>query len=350
MGLGTTFEILTIFLFGILGGYLIDSFNSKKVLIVSNILLVIITLLGFLLLFHYNSLIIFLLMIMFTIGIIRTNNLARTSIVFYIFEGEELKLANSLLSMLFTTALILGPVISILIYDQGNINGIFLAGTVIAIFSITMYSKIKDVSTINKKPLPFLKGMVEPINLIKKNRYLFGGIVFQLLLMGSCAVEASLFYVFTKEIVERDTSFFSLVIILQGIGQLIGSFLLPIFTKNKRSNLIVFQCTLIVFILESIYIIFPNSYLILISSFIVGICIQIIFILSSTVFLQYCSSKDVGRLNGFKNTITSLSSILFIGVFSLLLGYFSVVTVLLMNMLIMGISSIIGYLYIVDKK
>ncbi len=349
VGLGSVFEIITILMFGILGGYIIDSFNSKNVLITSNVMLLFISILGFFIYLYFSSLSVFLIMIVFTVGISRTNNLARTSIIFHTFTGEKLKLANALFGLLFSTSIIVGPIIGSSIYTYKNINGVFLLGAAVAFISIIMFAKLKEGAKL-KKPVPFFKGMLDTYNTIVKNKYLLGVLGFQVLLFGTTAVEGTLFYVFTKEVVKQDTAFFTLVVIVQGVGQLLGSAFFTKLTKNRATNSVVFLFTLIISILEGLYILFPSYYLILLSSLIVGVCFQIIIILSNTVFMQLCTSDDVGRLNGFKNTITSSSSIIFIAIFSYLLSYFSITTILLMNIIIMGIGSFLALKYVVEQR
>lgn len=350
VGLGSLFEILTILIFGIVAGYIVDSFNSKQILLVSNLILLALLIAGFFIFSYFSTLPIFLIMIVFIVGVGRTNNLARTSIIFNIFEGEHLKSANAMFSFLFTLSIILGPIISTSIYSFSNIKGIFLMGVLTSAVSILLFKKLKKESNI-KKPTPFFNGMLQIFSLINKSKNLKGIIIFQVLLMGASAVEASLFYVFIKEIVKLDANFFSIVVVCQGIGQVLGSVFFKTLTRNFSTNNIVFAYTLMMAILEGIYIlIFPNYYLILVSSFIVGICFQIIFILSNNAFLEWCSTNNVGRLNGLKNTITSTTSIIFLAIFSFLLGIFSIKTILFAVLLIMALSSFIALRYVKDKK
>ncbi|WP_121616719.1 MFS transporter [Virgibacillus halodenitrificans] len=347
VSLGTLVETSIVFLFGLAGGTIVDSFDTRKILIKTNFLLLFLMVLTLVVNEIKLSIITILITMVFFAAISRINSMARTSLVLDIFgKTENLRNANAMMGSVFSLALMLGPIIGSNLYVFSGIRGVILFGVGVSLVAVIIFLNLKDNSNTQKKAQPFFKSIKEAVILVKENKYLSGGILFQCLFISSGAVFSALIYIFVKDVLNASAMIYSLTITFQGIGNLLGALTFPYLTKKISTSKLIFLYTMTVFLLELIYLIIPNITLILLCSFIVGIGVQVIMVTSNSVFMLYCSTDNVGRLSGLKNTINNAASILFISVASYFVGYFSIVTVLIANISLCFISAFIGLRYV----
>ncbi|MDC3416211.1 MFS transporter [Aquibacillus salsiterrae] len=351
VSLGTLIETSIILLFGIVGGTIVDSYDTRKVLINTNFLLLALMVISLIINEVKVTIITILITMVFFTAISRTNSLARTSIVLDIFgKGSNLSNANAMMGSVFSLALMLGPIIGSNLYIFSGIRGVLIFGLGVALLAILIFLKMNRTSKVEKQRQPFIHSIREAFLLIKGNRYLSGGILFQSLFIGSGAVFSSLIYIFIKDILHASVLTFSLTITFQGIGNLVGALAFPYLTKKINTSRLIFFYTMAIFSFELVYLIFPNIVLILICSFLVGIGVQVVMVTANSVFMMYCSTNNVGRISGLKNTINNASSILLISIASYFVGYFSIVTVLIINITLCLLSAFIGLKYVKEPK
>ncbi|MDP7992288.1 MFS transporter [Bacillus sp. MHSD_36] len=350
VGFGSLVETIALLLFGLISGFIVDSFKTKKILLATNFALLILFISAILFKATILKFELFLIFMLFFVALGRTNNIARNSAIYNIFEGnEKLGIANASMGMIFSLALILGPIIGSNIYVASGIDGILYIGIAIMGIVVLTFKNLSIANDTKTKTGLKKKSLNEIYFLIKNNRAIYGSTIFQVLFITSCAVFSAYIYVFIKDFFKASEVVFSLSITFQGIGNFVGGFLFSYVDKWKASNRVIFILTLMICTFELLYIIIPNTMLMLVCNFIVGLLVQIVMVISRTFFMKHCDSNNIGRMTGLNYTIVNTVSVLMISLSGYLLSFYSIQTILFANLLILAMSGLVGFIYFKDE-
>ncbi|WP_368986754.1 MFS transporter [Caldifermentibacillus hisashii] len=353
VGLASIIESIVIIFSGIIGGLLVDRTSTKKLLIVTNVLLTIVILLAYLLMNIVPSLPIILLLSLIFIFISRTNGIARNSIKRAVFDsGRDLAQANAMSGSIFSLSMILGPTVGAAVYTFSGINGLLIIGTIIFISIIFVFKKL-NVEVEVKRKNSILKDFNESISSIITNKFILGILFYQVIFIAVGTVFSSLIYIFVKDYLNADANFYSMTIAFQGIGNLLGAVFYNFFSEpikkssiKIKGNKLIFVYTLLLFFFEVIFLIFRSGLLMLISNIFIGILVQVLMVTSNSVFMEHCTKQNIGRLTGLKNTANHVVSILAVSLSSFAVPIFSVVNVLLFNISLIIVAAFVGLKFI----
>lgn len=331
------FQFIPSLIFTPVVGTLIDKLNKRKIIIFTNFIRGILLLI---LLFKISTSIIFLTTLILGIcdELIRATN---NAMIPQIVDKNQITRANSILSILDSSTMIIGPVIASFLMSITEITGsIILNALSFAISGIIMgLTKINNIN-INTKKENFFYEVKKGLKVIFQDKFIkYIIIIWGLLLMG-IGITSSLIMILITDYMGLTTKSYGWLTAAEGVGIAIAS--LIIIRKKNTSNvhLVVYG---LAFLGIGILIagLFSNIYVLLVSYLIIGFGASTAPV-GIRSLLQTNISKDMlGRVfTSVRFTVTSLR-ILSISVFSILAGYMDLRFIFVIASIMMFFSCLI---------
>lgn len=352
VALGTTAETIATLIFCFLGGVLIDRSKKKNLLIWFNFLASFV-LIGLLILEKVTlNWLIILIGVFVVTAFYRLSAILREVVIISLVDKDDFIVANSMVGFVLSTSLVLGSLIasiSIALFSYDVIL-IYCALSYFIYGCFSVFLRIEDGNVKRHTKRSFGVDMIESLQIVKKNRYLWGNLAFMVFHLMGLVIFSSLTYLFTKTVLEKSVAFYTWYISLQGIGSILGSMLVSKVRKYFQSNVAVSWIFLFIFSLHLTYLLTKSPIIMLLGSLIIGILQQIAIVIANTVFQKQCPSNYLGRIMGLRQTIISIFTTSAIGVGAFFLDYVTVDKILYCACGLFLICGIFGYLFIRDSS
>jgi MFS transporter, DHA3 family, macrolide efflux protein len=351
VALGTTVQMVATLIFGFLGGVFIDRSKKKKLLIWLNFLA------SFVLLCLLATEMITLKWWIILIGVFSYTALTRLLatlrqvVVTSLVDNEDLIIANTMVGFIFSISLILGPLIAsagmALFGHDGTL--VYCASSYFLYACLSMFIRMDEIQVENRSKRSLRKEMTQSFVVVKRNRFLWGNLVFMVFYMMGTGVFSSLTYVFIKTILEESVEIYSWNITLQGIGSIFGGIFVGMVSKHFRTHVAVGWIFLLISLLELSYLLTKSSMIMLLIGPIVGIMQQIAIVIANTTFQKHCPNEYLGRVVGLRQTVISIFTTVATGTGAFFLDYVTVDKILYCACGLLMICGVCGYLFIRDN-
>lgn len=289
----TAVEQVPVMIFSLFAGAILDRKQKKRVILLTQSLLLFFAFLLFLITYTHVVRYWHLVLLAFMRGLVTTfDNPARQSYMITLVGKEDLPNAVGLNSMIFNLARIIGPVIASLVISTVGIEMCFLANAIsfvpviIGVFMIDAKEPQKEE---NGKSV--FAEVIEGLKYVYMNKVLLRAISL-VLIMGTFILNFNvLIPVYAKLALGRNETGFGLLMSSMGIGSLMGAFLTAIRKKEKINLNLLFKFILSVSIVY-IFLGLNKSYTVACMLFVLVGLLAISFNTSANALLQLVSSDD----------------------------------------------------------
>lgn len=351
VAIGTIVRSVAMLLFSLIGGMIVDRLPKKSLLVWLNIVAIVI--LAPVLLWRQLEQSTWLVQaVIFSLtAIMRVINVDRVVFVRNTVGQDGLMMANSLVGTVYSMSLMFGPMMAS--------YGLVLSGyRAVLWFCLIGFAAVSALSTripVNPRAVarPQSRSVFgevrEGLAVVNRNPILWGGIVFLASFMVSGGVYSSLIFVFLKDSLDAADSIFPLTITAQGVGNIIGNFLIPWATSRWPTHKVVAWLMVIMVMCELSYLLVPNLPLMFLVAPIVGASTQMSMVSSATIYQKACDPDFLGRAMAFRQVVGSLLSLLATSLAASFLSLTSARMILIVGSLIMGLSAILGYRYVREQ-
>lgn len=306
-----TLQFLPVMLFSLFAGVYVDRFSKKKVLIVTQSALLMITMILTILVLSHRIEYWHILVLATAMGIVNTFDMpARQSIVIQLIEKESLMNAIALNSIAFNMARIIGPTIAGILMGYVGVGFCFLFNSISfgAVLISLFFIKPNEATARNddKKEGSVLTEIKEGLGYIKANPLILRSLIL-IGIVGTFALNNNVLVpVFIKEILNLPETYFGLTISIMGIGSLLGSLTTASLSKNGPSQAVLSYFPLVIG-LALIFASFVNHYLLL--GIILSISGFFFIIFSSTINTSIQLNLD----NQYRGRVMSVYALVFAG-------------------------------------
>lgn len=306
-----TLQFLPVMLFSLFAGVYVDRFSKKKVLIVTQSALLMITMILTILVLSHRIEYWHILVLATAMGIVNTFDMpARQSIVIQLIEKESLMNAIALNSIAFNMARIIGPTIAGILMGYVGVGFCFLFNSISfgAVLISLFFIKPNEATARNddKKEGSVLTEIKEGLGYIKANPLILRSLIL-IGIVGTFALNNNVLVpVFIKEILNLPETYFGLTISIMGIGSLLGSLTTASLSKNGPSQAVLSYFPLVIG-LALISASFVNHYLLL--GIILSISGFFFIIFSSTINTSIQLNLD----NQYRGRVMSVYALVFAG-------------------------------------
>lgn len=306
-----TLQFLPVMLFSLFAGVYVDRFSKKKVLIVTQSALLMITMILTILVLSHRIEYWHILVLATAMGIVNTFDMpARQSIVIQLIEKESLMNAIALNSIAFNMARIIGPTIAGILMGYVGVGFCFLFNSISfgAVLISLFFIKPNEATARNddKKEGSVLTEIKEGLGYIKANPLILRSLIL-IGIVGTFALNNNVLVpVFIKEILNLPETYFGLTISIMGIGSLLGSLTTASLSKNGPSQAVLSYFPLVIG-LALIFASFVNHYLLL--GIILSISGFFFIIFSSTINTSIQLNLD----NHYRGRVMSVYALVFAG-------------------------------------
>ncbi|WP_436889234.1 MFS transporter [Mammaliicoccus sciuri] len=337
-------ETLAMFLFGFISGYIVDILNKKNLVIFCNILPIFLLVLVFIQESLYMSTFYIFILTFLLVSFNRIINTCRIVEINMIFDDKkDVKVANTLLGVIFSFSLTIGPLIAAALESSLGIKSILVFNIISFVIVILLYKNITfHENTLSKKKNFFSilkKGYVS----IKDDKNLVLGVIYLSSFMFFSGMSVPLIFIFIKDVVNGPNSLYNVLITCQGAGSLAGTFFIQKITSKIGDRRTILYSSIIIMICSISYYIYPNANLIIGMTVIVGFFQQISMVLSSSSYQSLIPSDLIGTLFSFRQTIGTMSMVIGKLFSILLLSFLNVQYILIFSTLFILLSCVASY-------
>ncbi|AZR72002.1 hypothetical protein BBF96_00425 [Anoxybacter fermentans] len=315
-----------------IAGIIIDRFNRKKILILSDILRGIIICL-FIFVKSKEQLLLVYLVVIINAVISRIAIPARSTILPIILEKDKLIKANSLYNFTESATLIVGPILGGILSIL-NFNIIVFINTVsfflsaLLINNIGISNDVVSTKTLNEKSGSFWSELGYVKKLFKKNPLFMGLLsVTVLSALGQGGINI-LYYPFLLDVVKVSNTQFGLTLSFFGLGSIIGSMLTGFYADISKARWVIGGGVLVSGISVILYNTFPNLYMVIFTTLIEGIAIAGVFILIPSIVQTYFKKGNQGKVFGLLDAFESGSMLFSMGLSGIIVSLFGIRVVL----------------------
>ncbi|SDY11012.1 MFS transporter [Thermoactinomyces sp. DSM 45892] len=351
VALGTTAETVATLSFGFLGGVLIDRSKKKNMLVLFNFLASFLLIVLLIAEKITHSWLVILIGVFLVTAFNKLSAILREVVIISLVDKEDFIVANSMVGFILSTSLVLGSLIagiSMVLFSY-NVILIYCASSYFIYGCFSIFLRIEEVKMESHIKRSFGIEMIESLQIVKKNRYLWGNLAFMIFHLMGIVMFSSLTYLFIKTILGKPVEFYTWYISLQGIGSIFGSMLVSVVRKYFQANVAMGWIFLLIFSLHLTYLLVESPMLMLLSSLIVGILQQIGIVTANTVFQKHCPKDYLGRIIGLRQTIISIFTTSATGVGAFFLDYVTVDKILYCACGLFLVCGICGYFFISDS-
>jgi DHA3 family macrolide efflux protein-like MFS transporter len=275
-----------------------------------------------------------------------------TIVVNLLVTKEDLMRANSLTGIVFSTSMLVGPLLAGVALAIGGYMSVLIVNMcfylIACVLGFTLHIEERRAS--HPFSRNFFREMREGMEVISKNRTLWGNMLFMVFFMMGGGIFASMTYIFVNTILGADASTYAWMMSLQGIGNLLGGFFIQPVSKRLSPPKATGLMMLLMFVFELAYLCVPSLLLMISLCPLVGVAQQIAMVTAGTMFQKNCPREYLGRVVGFRMTLTSLLSIVSTGVGAILLQWVGVRELLMGASMLLLCSSVCGYLFVRDEQ
>ncbi|ACJ34802.1 MFS transporter [Anoxybacillus flavithermus] len=348
-------ETISILIFSLFAGVIVDRVNRKFLLIISD--LIRFGLILSLLLVKSEDNFWFVYLIAIGMGIMSSFFIpAQTAAIQTIFKKEELSAANSLLMLSMSVSLIIGPILGGTALEYWGYSATFIINSLsffigaIGSLIIKVPNLNSDSKNITKKNVFF--EIIEGIKVIRETIEIKKVLLFQLFTFLGTGANSTLFILHLKG-AGASPNLIGTYMSTQGIGMIVGSLFLPnIIKKFKDSSLLMhislflISITLILFIQSSPYFIIIS----IISIFIFGLFLSFLNVLCRTLLQQSTPEQSMGRVASVSRIVITGASATSTALGSLLVYLLSAKTIVSIGGGILLVFSLFSYVHLRASK
>jgi MFS family permease len=253
VGLIGALQFLPSLAFSLFAGVIIDKYNKKNLLLITQSTLAILAFLLFFLVFGNMIKFWHIVIITFFIGCANSLDMpARQSFMIELVGKDDLMNAIALNSSIFNLARIFGPAVAGLLMSAIGISFCFFINAVSFLpIIIGLIFFIKPVFKYHnqKNDIKIIKNIKEGLLYIKKEKLILTTLI-SVLIMGTFAMNFNVMVpVFSKEILNLQEAQFGFLMSSMGIGSLIGALIIASRSKKGPNEFFLTGCTIIVTLL-----------------------------------------------------------------------------------------------------
>ncbi|SHF39465.1 Predicted arabinose efflux permease, MFS family [Caloramator proteoclasticus DSM 10124] len=348
-GLMTAVQFTPLFVFSLFAGLIIERYPKRKILIFTQLMLLIIALIFFVLIYFNLLSYPVILILLFFVGTVQAlDNPTRQSFVVELVEGKKHLLnAIALNSAAFNSARLIGPAVAGKVMADLGVKWCFLLNAVsfIAVIIGLFMMKMKDIPSREKIKDP-KKEIKEGLKYIKTNPKLFYTMISLVIIPTFCMNFNVLIPIYTKDYLMMEEKAYGILLSSVGFGALIGAIFVA--TRGSRQRTLYFQlCGSFGLSVFLIVIGFIKSYNLSILILILLGLFMILFNTTSNSILQFNSPDDM------RGRIMSVYSLVFGGLTPLgsiyagtLAKYFGANNVFIIS----GIIGFIGFFILFTRR
>lgn len=282
-------------------GVLVDRFSRRKLMIVSEILVLASLLLQFYLAVQGQLTYNWVISLTPIVAILTTiHTLAYLASIPLIVPEESYEQATTWSQIWINLIAIATPALSVILLDGLGIEALFLINCFCYVISITtlMRAKFNDVKAqtdASEKPASnWKKDLMFGFHYIKNRKIL------KLLLLTSCCFT---FLHFTVHVLFRpfllmdyDNSTVGLIVTIAGVGGLVGAFV-PSFVKEGVDKFnVLLSAAAVCCLCLCLVVLMPNFAMIAVLTFIFAVAVPVIFITLKVLWLQATPADDIGKV------------------------------------------------------
>jgi MFS family permease len=315
LGLIGLFEAIPFIVCTIYGGYLADVLPRKKIITICSIAYSLCTIFQFLIAYHFQSVyatwgVMPVYLIIFFTGIIRGFYApAHSSLVAQLISKEQYIYATTWNSLVYDISLVVGPALAGLVYGYFSATYAFAMVSVVCVFSILFFSKIKFIEIINQeiRNSSVLSNIKEGIVYVFKTQQLIGAFaldMFAVLFGGATALLPA----FADTVLHCSTQQLGVLQSAISLGAIVMAMIIAGSPIKEKAGLKLlwsiagFGVCMILFSLSY------NFYLSFLLLFIAGMFDQISVIVRSTIVQYYAPNNIRGRVESVSKVFIGSSN------------------------------------------
>ncbi|MCX7695456.1 MAG: MFS transporter [Caloramator sp.] len=348
-GLMTAVQFIPLFVFSLFAGLIIERYPKRKILIFTQLMLLIIAFIFFVLIYFNLLTYPVILILLFLVGTVQAlDNPTRQSFVVELVDGKKHLLnAIALNSAAFNSARLIGPAVAGKVMADLGAKWCFLLNAVsfIAVLIGLFMMKMKDIPSRDKIKDP-KKEIKEGLRYIKTNPKLFYTMISLVIIPTFCMNFNVLIPIYTKDYLMMQEKAYGILLSSVGLGALIGAIFVA--AKGSKQRAVYFQlCGSLGLSVFLIIIGFIKSYNLSIFILILLGLFMILFNTTSNSILQFNSPDEM------RGRIMSVYSLVFGGLTPLgsiyagtLAKYFGANNVFIIS----GIIGFIGFFILFTRR
>lgn len=310
MGVMYFFETIPILIISIFSGVLVDRYEKKRIMIISNVAQ---TILVFLIaaLYHFNYINIFYL---YLIGFLLSLSgvffsVANESIIPSIIEKEKIIKFNSTFELYKTFASLIGPLLGgIVISTSSNpVNALIFTGFSFFPVTIIIFFLKEKHTLISPIKNSIIKNAQEGLTFVLKNRILLQLLIITLILNLIHGSISAMFIFFCKEELNLNSFYIGLIVSISAGFQILASLGIPYIYKRIKSFRILTDLQALSAVGIVLMSLSKTSILLVVGKSITEVPVIFFNIVNRTLRQEITPLEILGRVNGINRMISMAS-------------------------------------------
>ncbi|AZR74207.1 hypothetical protein BBF96_12840 [Anoxybacter fermentans] len=318
---GMTFILIGLpnLLFGPIAGYLLDKYDKKVFLFLSEFIN---GLLIFFLIFITDKVLFFTIIFLNSVASIFYGP-GINSYLLHIVDKDKLAEANAITSLTTRISSVLAPTITAILVILFNINIIFILNSISYFISAAIILTLPGAKHSDNFDLSLWTGLKEGFLYIRSSvlhKYI---ILTGFFVSAVIATNNTLIVMYSKKVYMNGIRAYGILTTCLSVGMLMGSILFTMKLKNRSDKFRLFVITLIIIaILMMIFPFITNLMIACIVRIVIGINLYIYFILVVIIIQSITKIKYIGRVNSLNQVVNNTSVICFVPIVILITDFF----------------------------